>query len=275
MLNLRVSDSFKKAVFFDLDGTLVKTDLTIDSEDIRLIRDLSQEDVTVSIATGRILEAATPFIEKLNLTDPIILYNGAVMVDPVHREVIWSKKVDASQARSILNILREYRLDTQVYSSPVDVKFSVEEITERIKRFMKKDKIQAREVDSLKKVVSDGVVKFLNIGKRENLKECQGRLKECFPDLTVVLSEQNYLEVLPSGVSKGEGLRRWSKLQEIPLESIVAFGDNMNDIELLNTAGLGVAMATAPTEVKEVADLIADSVEEGGIRKALVKVFRK
>ncbi|MFB6291088.1 MAG: HAD family hydrolase, partial [Candidatus Bipolaricaulia bacterium] len=221
------------AILFDLDGTLIKDDLKIDHEDIRLIRNLAQEDITISIATGRILKAASPFIEKLDITAPVILYNGSVLVNPVTRNEVWSEQIDSPEARSILDILRAFKLDTQVYSSPTDDGFYVEKITKPIKQFVEKDKIPAREVDSLKEVVASGAVKFLNIGEREELKRCKDRLEKRFPNLNLVLSEQNYLEVLPSGVSKGEGLKRWSNLQGIPLESIVAFGDNMNDLELL------------------------------------------
>lgn len=266
-------DNLYRAVLFDLDGTLVKPDLTIDSEDTRFIHKLSQDNVTISLATGRVLKAATPFIEELNVTAPVILYNGAVLVDPPNRKVVWSKRIDSSLTRSVLNVLKEHYLEIQVYTSPTDDGFFVEEITEPIKRFMKKDKIKAREVDSLGKVVSEGVVKFLNIGEREELKECKEKLLRKFPTLTVVLSERNYLEVLPPEVSKGEGLKRWSKFQGIPPESIVAFGDNMNDLELLSYAGWGVAMGSAPSAVKRTADQVTDSVEEGGIRRALVDIF--
>lgn len=262
-----------RAILFDLDGTLVRDDLEINSKDIQFINKLRKSNIEISIATGRILKAANPFIKQLNITAPVILYNGAVVMGPTDKTVLWCKKINPPQAQSALKILQEFNLDIQIYSKPNDEGFFVSEVTKAIKQFTNKDKIPAKKVENLEEVVPGGVVKFLNIGKRGSLKRCMVKLKNEVPDLTFILSEYNYLEVLPSGVSKGTGLKKWSEIKNVSLESTVAFGDNMNDLELLKTAGLGVAMATAPTAVKEVTDLTTESVEERGIRKALVKIF--
>jgi hydroxymethylpyrimidine pyrophosphatase-like HAD family hydrolase len=68
------------------------------------------------------------------------------------------------------------------------------------------------------------------------------------------MTQDNYLEIMPSGISKGEALRRLCEFQGIPLAQTVSFGDALNDSELLNLAGRGIAMSHAPEALKDIAD---------------------
>jgi hypothetical protein len=82
-------------------------------------------------------------------------------------------------------------------------------------------------------------------------------------ELNTVLSEHDFLELLPAGSSKGTALVHLCSHLNVPLERVVAFGDNPNDAEMLSVAGLGVAMADGAQELKAHADLVVGSVAEG------------
>jgi HAD superfamily hydrolase (TIGR01484 family) len=86
---------------------------------------------------------------------------------------------------------------------------------------------------------------------------------ERIPEISMIMTKNDYLEATPAGVSKGDALVLLGKLLRIPLSQIAAFGDSVNDRELLALAGLGIAMADAPEELEEVADRSAANVAAG------------
>ncbi|HEU5393305.1 MAG TPA: HAD-IIB family hydrolase, partial [Candidatus Methylomirabilis sp.] len=89
----------------------------------------------------------------------------------------------------------------------------------------------------------------------------------------LVRSEPTYLEVLPPGVNKGVGLAEVARQLAIPLEAVVAFGDNLNDLEMVEVAGLGVAVGNAHPDLKARADLVVGTNNEGGMAAVIREVI--
>jgi hydroxymethylpyrimidine pyrophosphatase-like HAD family hydrolase len=105
-------------------------------------------------------------------------------------------------------------------------------------------------------------MKLLIIGGQDALGQLRERYRRKHLELTCVNSQHNYLEILPPNVSKGAALRRLCRLLEIDIEKVIAFGDNLNDREMLLLAGTGVAMATAPKEMLDEADHVAENLAD-------------
>jgi HAD superfamily hydrolase (TIGR01484 family) len=99
--------------------------------------------------------------------------------------------------------------------------------------------------------------------EEQRLLAFQRLVAERVPEISMIMNQNDYLEAIPAGVSKGEALVRLGKLQGIPPSQIVAFGDSVNDRELLALAGIGIAMADAPGELKEAADRTAANMAAG------------
>jgi len=135
---------------------------------------------------------------------------------------------------------------------------------------MVKDTVYAQPVGALMDFLREDPVKLLLIGN--------GTVLEAFRDAYlvglddpphVVRSEETYLEILARGVSKGEALTAVCQSMGIPLSAVVAFGDSYNDMEMLERAGLGVAMGTSPPAVKARAGHVTAGTREDGVASAL------
>jgi hydroxymethylpyrimidine pyrophosphatase-like HAD family hydrolase len=111
--------------------------------------------------------------------------------------------------------------------------------------------------------------KLLVIGPSERVDTLQGTVRRAGLPVHAVKSEPVYLEILPPGVSKGTALRAMVEILGIPSSSTIAVGDNWNDLEMIEAAGVGVAMRSAPAGVRARADHVCGTAEEEGVREVI------
>lgn len=248
---------------FDLDGTLVRRDLTIAKTSLSGLHSLQRQGLQVTVATGRILKAAAPYIHQARIDLPVILYNGSIVLDPCSKKVLYERRIQRSHAIAALNCVRAYPVDPQLYLQPTDEVFFVEKLTPLTAAFTQKDGIAAQVVGNLENFLDVDPLKILIIGERSDLLQLKDQMLNQGLQLDPVLSEHNFLELLPPGSSKGAALAQLCASLDIPLSRVVAFGDNLNDVEMLQAAGLGVAMASGAEGLKNQADLVVDSVIDG------------
>jgi len=245
---------------FDLDGTLLSQDSSLPQGAAELLRALSGR-AKVTLATGRSLASARPYLRRLGITTPAILYNGAVVIDPGSERSLFVRRISRELALKVLEVVREFPVHPQVYQAVEDPWIDVAEIAPPIQRFLAKEGLPAREVRHLHKAVSQDPIKFLIVGEPEVLPALERALRSEVPEVSVVRSESEYVEVLPPGVSKGEALVWLCRRLGIPLEKAVAVGDQLNDLSMIELAGLGVAMAHAPTTLRAKADVVVPAVD--------------
>jgi len=262
--------SSPRLLVFDLDGTLLDSQHRVRdgvSEPLAVLRKLGIE---ATLATGRCVVAAAPFVKQLDLRRPLILFNGAVIATPAG-EVRFQARLDRRTARDALLLAREYPVDPQLYLEPADPFFYAPTLTPAVAAFSRKDGIPPRVVGDLVARLDESgrdPLKLLLIGPRPALLELRDRFAERHPEPTCVLSEGNFLEILPPGVTKGTSLERLCRDLDLSVEQVVAFGDNPNDRELLQVAGTSVAMASAPAQMRDEADHVVDDL--GGFLAGLV-----
>lgn len=244
---------------FDLDGTLLSPDGKIPEATRAFVLELGRT-ARVTLATGRSLASAETYIRELAITTPVILYHGAVVWDPVGGQPIRERYIPPELARRALTVLKRFPVQPQVYRTVADPAVYVARVTPPIQAFLEKERLPVQEVQDLDEVVATPPLKLLAIGDPSGLGEVGETLRRAVPELTVVLSEKEYLEVLPPGVSKGEALSWLCQYLGIRPEHVVAVGDQMSDLTMIELAGLGVAMAHAPSELKARASLIIPSI---------------
>jgi hydroxymethylpyrimidine pyrophosphatase-like HAD family hydrolase len=136
----------------------------------------------------------------------------------------------------------------------------VRQISPQIEEFVKKEGLPVRVISDWGKVVGGDPLKLLFIGQAAVLLELREALKGL--PATVVRSERNYLEVLPPGISKGTGLVWLCEWLGIPLERVVAVGDQESDVSMFERVGLGVTMAHAPEIVRRKAHITISAIPE-------------
>jgi Cof subfamily protein (haloacid dehalogenase superfamily) len=254
-----------KLIVFDLDGTLVDDNLEMTAEDLEGIAETRRRGIAVTLATGRTFRSALPYIQKLNIDLPVILCNGAAIVDPKNCRILFQKKLPRQAAVLMLEKTREADLDCLLYTDPLSDCPSVFRLTPLLADFILLEGLHSVEINTLGEIIRhDSPIKVQIVGyEEERLLAFQRFVAEQIPEISMILTQNDYLEAMPAGVSKGDALVRLGRLLRIPLSQIVAFGDSVNDRELLALAGLGIAMADAPQELKKAADRNAPNVAEG------------
>lgn len=252
-----------KLLVFDLDGTLLDSNQSVPARLRTLLLQLRAEGIETTIATGRIHAAAAPFIRSLEIGIPVILYNGALLAEPdgTPRSV---HSLPFSDALAALELARDHPIHPQLYLRPTDRCFYARELTEPLQKFTRKDGIPSEVVGDLAAYLRAAALdpmKLLFVGPRERLIRFREAFRAVAPEPTCVLSETTYLEILPPGITKGAALLELSQALGVPTDQIIAFGDNYNDAEMIEAAGVGVAMSTAPTRMQECAQAVAIDLE--------------
>lgn len=251
----------------DIDGTLVNAQREITPPVRRAVRRAQERGVRVCLATGRIWPSARQFVEGLGADSPVILYNGGMVYDFASGEVWLRSPLPLRHARDVLRILRAHpAAHPHLY---VDDRVFIPAMNETTAVYQRKDNLRAEAVGDLADWLTVDPMKILIIGARPAL-EAVAREIDALPyRINTVFSEINYLEILPPGVSKGRALRAAAERLGIPREAIIAVGDHLNDLGMIEYAGVGVAMANAPEALRARAGFVAPSNDEHGLEDVI------
>jgi Cof subfamily protein (haloacid dehalogenase superfamily) len=251
----------------DIDGTLVNVDREITPPVRAAVRAAQARGVRVCLATGRIWPSARRFVDGLGADPPAILSNGAMVYDFARDEVWLKVSLPAEHARAVLRILRGHpAVQPHLY---VDDRVFIGRMTALTEAYQRKDRLRAGVVGDLADWLRDDPMKVLVIGEPPALEAVVSEIQALPFAVNSVFSEPTYLEILPPGVSKGEALRVVAGRLGVAREEIVAVGDNLNDLAMVEYAGLGVAMANAPEALRARADYVAPSNDEHGLGEVI------
>ncbi len=256
--------SCTQLLVFDLDGTLLDSSHRISANMRTMLLALRETGVETTLATGRPFAAVQKFIGELELHLPLIIFNGAVVITPDGRQLS-SRHLSRSAATTILNLLDDTSASNQLYLYPTDDFFYSDRQGPAAEHIMKRDGVDCRYVQSLLDVLNDAdcdPVKMFSIGPRDELERLRTTIHQVEPSVTCVFSEHDMLEFLGPNVNKGTALSILCESIGEAHESVIAFGDNMNDFELLQVAGTGVAMDTAPAKLRAEANLVIRDIAE-------------
>jgi Cof subfamily protein (haloacid dehalogenase superfamily) len=247
----------------DIDGTLITSQRQIPLAVKAAVAAAQARDVLVCLATGRIWPSAEPFVLGLGSDPPAILANGGIVYDFRADKVLRQVPLAYEHARGVLELLGSFPgvqphlyAHNRVYVGRVNVHSEL---------YRRKDKLVIEEVGDLLAFLPADPTKILIIGERHDLVEAAAAIAHLPFPINMVFSEHTYLEVLPTGSSKGAALEFVARLLGVPANAIVAVGDNLNDQEMLRFAGLGVAMGNAPPELQAQADYVTKTNDEEGL----------
>jgi Cof subfamily protein (haloacid dehalogenase superfamily) len=255
----------------DIDGTLVNAAREITPPVHAAVAAVRARGVRVCLATGRIWPSARRFVEALGADPPVILYNGGMIYDFARDEVWLRTPLPVRHARDVLRILRRHpAVQPHLY---VDDRVYVPALTETTRVYQQKDGLRAEPVgdlaDWLDAAPGREPMKILIIGERPALEAVAQEVDALPYPVNHVFSETIYLEILPPGVDKGTALRALAGRLGIEREAIVAVGDNLNDLGMIEYAGLGVAMGHAPEALRARADVVAPTNDDHGLREVI------
>jgi hypothetical protein len=272
-MEMRVSNGRYQMIVLDVDGTLVDRERRVSPVTLRALDAARARGIRVTLATGRMYASALPYAERIKADAPLILYNGARIQDPARGAILYSRHLTRHQAVRGLRLAQQFDVHANLYLGD---RIYIDRVNEVSRESARKDGVEQVSVGDLVRFLGgqpDDPVKILLIGPGERLEglaavyRAGGFGAEDLPHL--VRSEATYLEIQPRGVTKGAGLVRLCELLGIPASAAVAFGDNLNDLEMIQAAGLGVAMGNAHAALMRAAMVVAPRNDEDGVAAVL------
>jgi Cof subfamily protein (haloacid dehalogenase superfamily) len=265
-----------KAVCTDIDGTLLDTQRQLSRKTIETFRNIGTS-LPIILASSRMPAAMVHLQEELGiLGNPLIAYNGGYVIRYSYNiplRVYNSVVIPLDVCDSILRLVSETKLHASLYYqddwyAPAHDKWTVrEEMITKVKAII----AHPTEVLSDWNQRNAGAHKIMCMGDADQISWLKERLhEEHGQDIHIYLSRPTYLELAPRSISKGSALKLLLEDQyRISISDTVAFGDNYNDIDMLQMAGMGVAVDNARDEVKAIADSITLSSVNDGVAVAL------
>lgn len=256
-----------QGIFFDLDGTLLNNQKKISALTERVFRHLKQAGLPLFLSTGRGYRAMERYLKILEPGTPVITYNGAAVQEPETGRELRGVFQNPEILQTLLRLGRSPGVSFLLYRR--DGRFFYLSETENIRRYEKSAGFSGRPLEE--KTAGDfPILKSMFIGEHERLKEIRRALEQEVPGkFTASFSHHRYLEVMAPEVSKGKALREIVRERGWDLERVMAFGDGLNDKEMLECVGYGVLMANGMDELKECCALRAGSNEEDGVARFL------
>ncbi len=263
-----------KLIAMDMDGTLLKDDKTITTFNKEALKKARELGVKIVLTSGRPVQGIKKYLDELELTgedDYVIGLNGALICKTSDYSIISSNAVlKGKDLKYIYNKVNHLKTYFHAFTNKEDLinkksKFSDDE--------EKRLNLKTRVVDFLNEVQDeDEILKVVLEEEKEILDEITPQVpKELFEEYNVIRSVDFMLEFMNKGCNKATGLEKLGQYLGISKEEIIAIGDADNDTEMIQYAGLGVAMGNAKDEIKKLADFVTRSNEENGVKNVIDK----
>lgn len=267
----------------DLDGTLLNSEAQISEETLKIINEGIERGLDFTISTARTPTTALKIIEKLNLQLPIMMMNGVLIYDIVFKQYIKREVMDSNIIMVLLGLIKLkglncflYGLDNNQFVAYYDSVESTSLNYFRNERIMKYDK-KFTEVEDLSLVAGRDIIYCMLREPKEKLEALYRELSvvkgvkaEFYPD---IYSDNYYmLEIYSDKASKKEAvnyLRGTSRY-----DSVIGFGDNLNDKALVEASDYFYAVANAHPQIRELADAVIPSNDEDGVARFIQQMMR-
>lgn len=266
-----------KLVAIDMDGTLLNSKKELLEETKQYFKDFHKKETEtlLVLCTGRPETGIRPYLKDLGYLEEnhyIISQNGANIYESRTGKRVMDAFLDSAAIQKWIELGKKHGIS--VMGAGVDyyycfdqeptewMEFDVKLVSGKLKRIPTKESLNT------------DFYKILLMGDEEQLSEFETFIPQEWRDEFYVVRSQKYLvEVLTKGVNKAFGLEKLAQKLNIEPSEIAAIGDAANDIEMLEYAGLAIAMGNASEEVKAIADIVTDTNENNGVIKAIDKLI--
>lgn len=255
-------------IALDLDGTLLSDEKHVSEKNQEIIRKAIEKGHIVVIATGRPHRASIQYYRDLRLDTPMVNFNGALIHHPTDRK--WDVLHNPMSNRTALRIVEACH-DLNVHNILAEVHDSVyldQYDKDIINIFHSHTDDPPFVIGNLKNKLRTDPTSLL-IHPKEN--KIQPLKKHLDDEHAEVIEHRdwggpwNIIEIIKKGINKAVGLEKLAHYYHIPKEQIIAFGDGNNDLEMIDYAGVGVAMDNGIDELKAIAKHITDTNENNGV----------
>jgi len=260
---------------FDLDDTLLRSDLTISYRTRNAIKRTEPCGVIVVLASGRIPTAMEQYSKLLGLHKRkgyLVCNNGALILESDTGNVIHEVMIEKEIALAICDLADAEGFPVQMYDDDI---MYISRQNEYSRYDEKQTGMRQVVVENFRAMVGDGCYKLIVPGEPKILGHVEKVIRALVGDkVTLFTSRPYYLEILPKDTDKGKALARIAEIVGISAKETLAIGDSMNDEAMIRWAGIGVAMANSDDRIKNIADLITDRTnDDDGVAEVVDKYF--
>lgn len=241
-----------KLIALDMDGTLLNDELEISSQNQQLIAEVQKRGIPVVLSTGRTIMTCRPFADLLNLTSYLVTVNGSEIWH-TSGKLIERTTLTLEQIEMLTTLRNKY--DTRFWATSINHIYR-NEIPEQL-----------------------GKHDWLKFGfdvENDRIREKIMAALSNSHHFEVTNSSLTNIEVNAAGINKANALKKICKKLDIEMDNVMAMGDSLNDLAMINEAGIGIAMGNAQEAVKQAADWTTLKNIDDGVAAAIHKfVFQK
>ncbi|UCB42039.1 MAG: HAD family phosphatase [Dehalococcoidales bacterium] len=259
----------------DIDGTLINQAGVISDADRQALASARQAGVQVSLSTGRVTQACQKTLELLSLDGYHVFFDGALVSDTHGDKEVYVEPVAPELVKEMAEFAYQQEMRIELFSS-MHLFVKQEDWGTEIRREFFGLEPTVTDLNQLwqrQRIIKGTLVIRSEEEKAQAHLFCryfEGRLNFTWAK-TPVYPDADFVNIISREVSKGRALEELVAFLGIPLSQVVAIGDGTNDISLLSTAGLAIAVGNAHEELKAVADHIVPDVEHNGVAAAVEK----
>ena len=261
-----------KLIAIDMDGTLLREDKTISDRTKEAIKKAIEKGVKIVLASGRPIEGLVRYLEELQLVteeDYVMSFNGSVIQNVKTKEIISKNILKGSDLKVLYKLAQQIGVNIHAFTKQGCVTPVMNEYTKLEGSI---NGIEVHEMDFNKIDDDEDVIKVMFIDPEPVLAEAIEKIPaHTYEDFTVVRSAPYFLEFLNKASSKGTGVKALAEHLGILKEEVICIGDAGNDLDMIEFAGLGVAMGNAFEEVKAAADYITLDNNSDGVAHVIEK----
>ncbi len=253
----------------DIDGTLITSKQELTSETLTAIEQLKAQGKFFTLSTGRPIMGVSKYTHLVSPGVPLISYNGAMIIRPDNGEIVFERGLADESAREIIRRGNEYGTIVIVWAKN---RLFANKTNEHVEGYSRITGEKINVIEDPDEVIALGVTKCLWLDSAENISAYRDDLVAApINGVNFCTSTPQLLEFMCEGVSKGEGLRKVCQYCGVDISEAIAAGDELNDLSMIETAGLGVAMGNAHSDIKAAAGYITLTNDENGLADMIDK----
>jgi Cof subfamily protein (haloacid dehalogenase superfamily) len=288
-MHKKIEPSTIKALALDLDGTTLLPDTRLGDKTAECLKRLVSQGIQVILCTGRAIESSRRYYNTIGAKGPMVFFNGAEVAEVPDVKIISSNLLSLDVVDYGIELSRSMDIHFQVFFSPQSNTVLGLEKNCWEALFIEKQRPEAEmyyEHTGIMPVVADlktviaapglqGVMKAMFIVEPSLHDEIRRKMLDRFGSrIYMARTYPTFLEIMNTGVSKGEGLKTVMDCRGLKPHEVIAFGDEENDLPMFSVAGFSAAPSGAKEKVRQAADFVFGSNAEEGIAAFLDDVFK-
>lgn len=256
-----------KMIALDVDGTLLDDEHHILPLTRQTLRTLYKSGCQIVLCTGRGPSNTLPLLAELDMDGTVITHNGAVTVEMKNKRILTLHSFAMEEVMPLVAYCRNQGIH---YDVNTVFEMYLDQMGENEQRMYDRFGIKPIRLSAIE-LLHEPLVKLTLFGDKPQMDQAEQDWQALGGELRFIRSGDHFIDIMNEQATKGRALQELSAMWNVPASEILAIGNYYNDLEMIEFAGMGIAMANSPDQVKARAIDVTDSNNHEGVHKALVK----